>query len=201
MLPETGCRSLARKTNTYTSNGQEQISTYYTLNIHLDFGTVFGHSGPGGRMIEIQFPNIDLEEGLCFMRELVADLEAACQGRHPDPGLLPPDFSDWLFARELNRRAYDQIAVDYVENYFAEPLLQDAFDNWLAQLPTSGSVLDAGCGHGDPVITRLLERGCHVTGSDLSPAMLTRAIRNPGHHCPAKHRADCPAQSRYHPRK
>ena len=174
MLPETGL-SLARKTNTYTSDGQEQTSTYYNLNIHLDFGAVFGHSGPGGRMIEIQFPYIDLEEGLCFMRELIADLEAACQGRHPDPGLLPPGFSDWPFARELNRRAYDQIFLDYEENYFAEPLLRDAFDTWLAQLPTPASVLDAGCGHGDPVITRLLERGCRVTGSDLSPAMLTRA--------------------------
>jgi SAM-dependent methyltransferase len=174
MLPETGL-SLARETNTYTSDGQEQTSSYYNLNIHLDFGAVFGHSSPGERMIEIQFPDIGLEEGLRFMRELVADLETACQGRHPDPGLLPPGFSDWPFARELNRRAYDQISVDYKEDYFAEPLLRDVFDNWLAQLPKSGSVLDAGCGHGDPVITRLLEHGCHVTGSDLSPAMLTRA--------------------------
>jgi SAM-dependent methyltransferase len=36
-------------------------------------------------------------------------------------------------------------------------------------------VLDAGCGHGDPVIARLLEKGFHVTGADFSPEMLARA--------------------------
>jgi SAM-dependent methyltransferase len=126
-------------------------------------------------MINIKFSNIELDAGLGFMRSLVAELEAACQGHHPDPGLLSPGFSDWPFARELNRRAYDQISVDYVENYFDNPLLRAAFDDWLAQLPKSSSVLDAGCGHGDPVITRLLERGLRVTRSDLSSAMLTRA--------------------------
>jgi SAM-dependent methyltransferase len=176
MLPETSL-SLERKTYTY-DDGEGQEHTYVDcgLNIHLDFGAIFGHSGPGERLVEILFPNIELEEGLGFMRELIAGLEAACQGRHPDPGLLPPGFSQWPFVRELNRRSYDKISETYDEDYFEEdPLLKDAFDNWISKLPESAHVLDAGCGHGDPVITHLLERGLRVTGSDLSPVMLGRA--------------------------
>jgi SAM-dependent methyltransferase len=109
------------------------------------------------------------------MRELIAELEAACQDRHPDPGQLPPSFSDWPFSRELNRRAYNQIAADYQENYFANPVLESAFEEWLTQLPGAGKVLDVGCGHGDPVITRLLERGFSVIGSDPASEMLVRA--------------------------
>ncbi len=175
ILPETAL-SLERKTFTWKDDkGQEQTHVDYELQVRLDFGAVFGHSGPGERMVEIRFSGLDLDQGLNFMRELIADLEAACQGRHPDPGLLPPGSSHWPFARELNRRVYDKIAEHYAERYFDEPLLSDAFDGWLAQLPESGHVLDAGCGHGDPVIARLLERGFRVTGSDISPVMLERA--------------------------
>lgn len=175
MLPETSL-ILKRDKSTY-DNGDNEPQTYvsYTLTISADLGAVFGHSSPGTRMLNLRLDDIELEDGLRFMRELIAELESACQGRHPDPGLLPPGFSHWLFARELNRRAYDQIAANYQENYFANPLLADAFADWLAQLLANGAVLDAGCGHGDPVIARLLERGFQVTGSDLSPVMLARA--------------------------
>ena len=175
MLPETGL-SLLREKHTYPDgNGGEQTSATYTLSISADLGAIFGHSSPGLRMLELRLTDIELEEGLRFMRELILELEAACQDRHPDPGQFPPGFSQWPFARELNLRAYDQVSVDYQENYFAEPLLNEAFEGWLAQLPAGGRVLDAGCGHGDPVIGRLLERGFGAVGSDLSPAMLARA--------------------------
>jgi len=175
MLPETSL-SLLREKHTYPDeNDEEQTSVSYTLDISVDIGAVFGHSSPGMRMLDLRLVSIELEDGLRFMRELILELEAACQDCHPDPGQFPPGFSDWPFARELNRRAYDQVSVDYQENYFAKPLLNEAFDGWLAQLPPGGQVLDAGCGHGDPVIGRLLERGFRATGSDLSPAMLMRA--------------------------
>jgi SAM-dependent methyltransferase len=175
MLPETSL-SLLRKKYTYPgANGKEETSASYILKISADLGAVFGHSSPGNRMLELCLTDIELEAGLSFMRELILELEAACQDRHPDPGQFPPGFSDWPFARELNRRAYDQVSVDYQENYFAEPLLNEAFEGWLAQLPPGGQILDAGCGHGDPVIARLLERGFRPVGSDLSPAMLARA--------------------------
>ncbi len=48
--------------------------------------------------------------------------------------------------------------------------------NWLerfcALLPAGGSVLDLGCGSGDPLTLALLARGFRVTGIDASPAML-----------------------------
>ncbi len=60
-------------------------------------------------------------------------------------------------------------------SYFEKPLLSQAFDSWLALLPPGARVLDAGCGHGEPVITQLLEKGLQVTGVDMSPAMIRRA--------------------------
>ncbi len=175
MLPETGL-SLTRKTHTTTFNGEEQTFTRYSLTVDLDFGAVFGHSAPGERIMEMQFPGIELEDGLDFMRQLVAELEAACQGKHPDPAKLPQGTSRWQFPREINRRAYDHLSKAYQEKYFEEnPLLLDAFDAWLSELPPAAHVLDAGCGHGRPVIAHLLDRGFHAVGSDISPAMLSRA--------------------------
>ncbi len=106
------------------------------------------------------------------MRQFNDELAAAGQGKHPDPGSLPAGFSDFPFALTLDRRAYDLASADYQEQYFYNQNVAAAFDTWLAGLPAGGQVLDAGCGHGDPVISRLLERGFQVTGCDLSPAML-----------------------------
>lgn len=175
MLPETGLHLKRNKVTHTNGYGGEDIYISYSLVVSVDMGAVFGQTAPGVRMFDLRIEDIELEDGLRFMRDLIGDLEAACQGRHPDPGLLPPGFSDWPFARDLNRKAYDQVAVEYQEDYFENPLLAEAFDAWLGQLPAGGSLLDAGCGHGDPVISRLLERGFQVTGSDISPVMLARA--------------------------
>jgi SAM-dependent methyltransferase len=45
-------------------------------------------------------------------------------------------------------------------------------DRFLSLLPQSASVLDIGCGAGDPIARYLIERGCHVTGIDSSPALI-----------------------------
>lgn len=45
----------------------------------------------------------------------------------------------------------------------------------MAALPSGGRILDAGCGHGEPVIGRLLENGFSVSGIDNSPVMLQHA--------------------------
>ena len=76
---------------------------------------------------------------------------------------------------QLNQRAYDAVSKHYHVAYFDIPPLAEAFEGWLVRLPAGGHILDAGCGHGDPVIRRLLERGFRVTGSDLSLEMLQRA--------------------------
>lgn len=175
MLPETSIHIIRIKSSYKPPEGEEQHFVSYQLKISVDMGVIFGHSGPGQRMIDIRLEDIHLETGVSFMRELIQEVEAAKKGCHSDPGLLPPGASDWPFVRELNRRAYDQIATNYQENYFANPLLAGMIDDWLAGLIPGGHILDAGCGHGDPIIARLLERGFHVTGSDLSPRMLERA--------------------------
>lgn len=129
------------------------------------------------RICSASFKSVDFDKAMIFMRDLASELDAAAQGKHPDPALLPPGSSEWPFARQLNRRAYDALADEYQESYFKNDLLRQAFDDWFAQLPAGGRVLDAGCGHGDPVIARLLDHGFQVTGSDISPAMLKRARR------------------------
>jgi SAM-dependent methyltransferase len=50
-------------------------------------------------------------------------------------------------------------------------------DRFTALLPAGGSVLDAGCGHGDPLGRALLAGGFAVTGVDASPALVERARR------------------------
>jgi SAM-dependent methyltransferase len=50
-------------------------------------------------------------------------------------------------------------------------------DRFLARLPTGGSILDLGCGGGDPMAGYVLDRGFAVTGIDTSPPLLDLARR------------------------
>lgn len=45
-------------------------------------------------------------------------------------------------------------------------------DRFLALVPAGGSVLDIGCGSGEPITRHLLEQGRVVTGVDSAPPML-----------------------------
>jgi SAM-dependent methyltransferase len=45
-------------------------------------------------------------------------------------------------------------------------------DRFIALLPTEGSVLDIGCGAGEPIARYLIEARLRVTGVDSSPAMI-----------------------------
>lgn len=47
-------------------------------------------------------------------------------------------------------------------------------DSFATALPAQASVLDIGCGGGDPVARRLMERGLRVTGIDSSPSLIAR---------------------------
>lgn len=46
-------------------------------------------------------------------------------------------------------------------------------DRFLALMPPGASVLDLGCGMGEPIAAYLIDAGCRLTGVDTSPAMLT----------------------------
>jgi SAM-dependent methyltransferase len=174
-LPETRISLKRDRFKSKDQDGQEKENCVYTLTISLDMGAVFGVSYPGERMVDIRLEYLELEDGLNFMRQWVQELDQVMQGRHPDPAHLPPDSSDWPFARQLNRQVYDSLASEHQEHHFEIPCLRRAFDRWISLLPPGGQVLDVGCGHGDPVIARLLAKGFRVTGNDLSPAMLQRA--------------------------
>ena len=174
-LPETHL-ILKRTRYNRTPDDGEADAGYYTLHIGIDTGVVFEPgASPGGHMINLEFDYIELEDGLQFMHTLIDELVDAAHGKHPDPALTPPGASEWAFGRQLNEQAYDRISLDYQEGYLGNPLLKTVFNAWLAQIPSGGHVLDAGCGHGDPIIHHLLEKGFRVTGTDLSTGMLKRA--------------------------
>lgn len=175
MLPETSILLKREKFTDQDLNQEENTGETYRLDVSADVGAVMGHASPGMRMISIRLPYVDAADGIRFMRDLIHEIIDVHQGMHPNPAKLPEGTSDWPFARQLNRKAYDLISQDYEETYFSNPLLTEMFDAWLDQLPASGHILDAGCGHGKPVIARLVEKGYRVTGTDLSMKMLDRA--------------------------
>ena len=48
-------------------------------------------------------------------------------------------------------------------------------DRFLDQVRTGGSILDVGCGMGEPIARYFLTRGFHVTGVDTSPSLVALA--------------------------
>lgn len=178
MLPETSIFLRRDKHTFQDQNKEEQIHTSYDLEVSIDIGAVIGGTGPGQRMFDIKLQSVDGEEGIRFMRDLTREIAEVYAGRHPAPADGPDGVGDWQFVRQLNQKAYDVISQDYDEDYFTNPQLTEAFDAWLKNIPPGGHILDAGCGHGQPVISRLLEKGFCVTGTDLSPNMLERAREN-----------------------
>jgi cyclopropane fatty-acyl-phospholipid synthase-like methyltransferase len=45
-------------------------------------------------------------------------------------------------------------------------------DRFLALLQPGASILDLGCGSAEPIARHFIEKGCHVTGVDSSPALI-----------------------------
>lgn len=78
-------------------------------------------------------------------------------------------------------RTYDAVAVDYATRFPTtepEDVLDLAMiDHFVGRLGPTPSVLDAGCGTGR-ISRYLADRGCRVTGLDLSPGMVAVARRD-----------------------
>lgn len=51
-------------------------------------------------------------------------------------------------------------------------------DRFCALLPAGASVLDIGCGSGEPIARELVRRGCALTGVDSSPEMVALFRKN-----------------------
>lgn len=66
-----------------------------------------------------------------------------------------------------SRRARD-FDADRTKTLFERPWLDALLDH----VPEAGTVLDLGCGSGEPIARHLIERGRRVTGVDASPGLI-----------------------------
>lgn len=69
---------------------------------------------------------------------------------------------------DLYGRRAREFDTDRTKTLFERPWL-DAF---LAHVPQGGSVLDLGCGSGEPIARYLIEQGRQVVGVDVSPDLI-----------------------------
>lgn len=86
--------------------------------------------------------------------------------------------ADWSAREAAQAAAYDRISDRYGQ-VFPHKEGQLACGDWLlARLRPGAAVLDVGCGTGLPSAKQLADKGCEITGIDISPAMLAQARRN-----------------------
>src|SRR5262249_36952027 len=88
------------------------------------------------------------------------------QGRRtmPDPAMASES--------ERIMDLYQRHATDWDRERGRDLFEKPWLDPFLALLPPGASVLDIGCGAGEPIARYLIERGCHVTGIDSSPTLI-----------------------------
>ena len=67
---------------------------------------------------------------------------------------------------------YQRRAHDFDRERGRDLSEQSWLDRFAALLPRGGSVLDVGCGMGEPMARHLIERGFALTGIDAAPAMV-----------------------------
>jgi SAM-dependent methyltransferase len=80
-------------------------------------------------------------------------------------------------ASDLIIDLYDRHALAYDRARGRSLFEKTWLDRFLAVLPQGGSILDIGCGVGEPIGRYFIERGYEVTGADSSPAMLALCRR------------------------
>lgn len=73
---------------------------------------------------------------------------------------------------------YNKIAKWFSENRYTGLLEKEYLDNVIDKIGIPGSVLDLGCGTGNPILKYLLSHGLNVTGVDASSQMLEIAKAN-----------------------
>lgn len=73
---------------------------------------------------------------------------------------------------ELNRSVYERHAAGFDRNREHTLIERAWLDRCLACVPAGGSVLDLGCGAGEPIARYLIEQGYQVTGVDFAEPML-----------------------------
>lgn len=81
---------------------------------------------------------------------------------------------------------YEAAADEYIRLRSSSKVGALSIGTWAATLPPGASVIDLGCGAGEPVTRVLVELGLSVSGVDASPAMISAMQR----HFPSV-RAEC----------
>jgi SAM-dependent methyltransferase len=77
---------------------------------------------------------------------------------------------------------YQRYADDWDRERSRWLLEKSRLDRFLAVLPSGATVLDIGCGSGEPISRYLAENGCALTGVDSSPRMIDKCReRFPAH--------------------
>ncbi|MFI6443290.1 methyltransferase domain-containing protein [Kitasatospora sp. NPDC050543] len=91
----------------------------------------------------------------------------------------PPDADADVLRRRAERAlqaiAFDAIGAGYAEAFPAKGGQLACGDWLLRELEPGATVLDVGCGTGDPTVRQLTDGGLHVTGVDLADGMLSLA--------------------------
>jgi len=67
---------------------------------------------------------------------------------------------------------YDRFADEYDRDRGRSLIEKAWLDRFLAHIPRGGTVLDVGCGMGEPIARYVLSRGYRVIGWDSSPALI-----------------------------
>ena len=85
-------------------------------------------------------------------------------------------------AADSIRGLYERHAEAWDRQRGRELVERDWLERFAALLPEAGSVLDLGCGSGEPIARWLIDRGFALTGVDSSPAMIALCrARFPGY--------------------
>jgi cyclopropane fatty-acyl-phospholipid synthase-like methyltransferase len=86
--------------------------------------------------------------------------------------MIKPDF------KRIVAEGYDRIADEYFEQFGRSSVRDTKLAELVVNCSPGATVLDLGCGAGEPVARGLLEHGFRVTGVDASLGQIERARRN-----------------------
>jgi cyclopropane fatty-acyl-phospholipid synthase-like methyltransferase len=89
----------------------------------------------------------------------------------------PPD----MIRNDIKRmvaEGYDRIADEYFEQFGQSSVRAAKLAALIAKLPERATVLDLGCGAGEPVAREFVTHGFRVTGVDVSLGQIERARGN-----------------------
>lgn len=74
-------------------------------------------------------------------------------------------------------RGYDAVADEFAAHRRASGIGLGTIQHWARRLPAGATVLDLGCGSGDPIAKELSRLGFSIAGIDASPILIAKFHR------------------------